>query len=112
VRNFGQSTFARRESLRFREGGVFFKQAGQYSSHQTEGEFEQTNVEILCVCTILNRHRRGEVVVFRSVLKRTTLERLEKMHSNRQVTEHWKDIGAAERGGKPGGTLAETAREG
>jgi hypothetical protein len=29
----------------------FFKQAGQYSSHQTEGFFEQTNVE-LCVCVV------------------------------------------------------------
>jgi hypothetical protein len=88
----------------------FFKQAGQYSSHQTEGEFEQTNVEILCVCTILNRHRRGGRVVFRSVLKRTTLERLEKMHSNRQVTEHWKDIGAAARGQTRGNPSRDSER--
>jgi hypothetical protein len=99
VRNFGQSTFARRESLRFREGGVFFKQAGQYSSHQTEGEFEQTNVEILCVCTILNRHRRGEVVVFRSVLKRTTLERNAlKQAGNRTLEGHW----SSSEGANPG----------
>jgi hypothetical protein len=99
VRNFGQSTFARRESLRFREGGVFFKQAGQYSSHQTEGEFEQTNVEILCVCTILNRHRRGGRVVFRSVLKRTTLERNAlKQAGNRTLEGHW----SSSEGANPG----------
>jgi hypothetical protein len=100
VRNFGQSTFARRESLRFREGGVFLNRQDNTVVIRQRGNLNRQTLRF-CVCVYDFEQAQTGRIVFRSVLKRTTLERLDnalKQAGNRTLEGHW----SSSEGANPG----------
>jgi hypothetical protein len=98
VRNFGQSTFARRECRSDLGSGVFLNRQDNTVVIRQRGNLNRQTLRF-CVCVYDFEQAQTGRIVFRSVLKRTTLERNAlKQAGNRTLEGHW----SSSEGANPG----------